>query len=206
MRWWLFIREPLPMQPARVLKTIAAPVDDDLLDAARRGELRARETLYRRHAAPLLATVTRLLGVRADAEDVLHDTFLLAFERLDQLREPGALAGWLLQIAVSLVYRRTRRLRLLRRLGFGEAPDATLVELAAPGLSPEQHAELSSLQKALDRVATGARIPWMLRHVEGHSLQEVADACGCSLATTKRRIAEAEALIAQQLKTEVRDV
>ena len=35
---------------------------------------------------------------------------------------------------------------------------------------------------------------------------EVADACGCSLATTKRRIAEAEALIAQQLKTEVRDV
>jgi len=190
---------------AHVLKT-AAPDDDALLDAARRGDARARETLYRRHAAPLLATVTRLLGVRADAEDVLHDTFLLAFNRLDQLREADALHGWLLQIAISFVYRRVRRLRLLRRLGMGAAADASLVELAAPGLAPEANAELVLLQKALDRLDTKTRIPWMLKNVEGYALQEVADACECSLATTKRRIADAEAFIARHLNPEASDV
>lgn len=207
MRSRLFLREPPSMQPARVLKPVAPSADDDVLDAARHGDARAQEILYRRHAAPLLATVTRLLGVRADAEDVLHDTFLLAFQRLEQLREPGALQGWLLQIAVSFVYRRSRRLGLLRKLGFGAPPDASLLELAADGLSPEQHAELVLLQKTLDRLSPTTRVPWMLRNVEGYALQEVADACECSLATTKRRIAEADAFIARELhRPEASDV
>ncbi len=191
---------------AHVLKS-AAPDDEALLEAARHGDARARETLYRRHAASLLATVTRLLAVRADAEDVLHDTFLLAFSRLEQLRDADSLHGWLLQIAISFVYRKARRLRLLRRLGMGAAADASLIDLAAPGLAPESNAELLLLQKALDRLDPKTRIPWMLRNVEGYALQEVADACECSLATTKRRIAEADAVVARHLhRPEVSDV
>ena len=51
----------------------------------------------------LLAMTTRLLANRGDAEEVVQDTFVTAFEQLGTLREPGAVRGWLGQIAVNLV-------------------------------------------------------------------------------------------------------
>ena len=85
----------------------------------------------------LLAIASRLLGNRGDAEEVVQDTFVTAFEQLRALREPAALRAWLAQITVSLVRRRIRRGRLMRLLGLDRgADDATLAALAAPGPPP----------------------------------------------------------------------
>jgi RNA polymerase sigma-70 factor (ECF subfamily) len=167
--------------------------DAQLVARAIDGDRWGREMLYRRHAAYLLAIAARLLGNRNEGEEVVQDTFVTAFEQLPTLREPAALRGWLAQIAVSLVRRRMRRGRLLRALGLDRgADDATLGALAAPGTKPDQRAELALIDKAMRGMAANVRIAWMLRMVEGLELAEVASACGCSLATAKRRIAAAE--------------
>ena len=86
-----------------------------------------------------------------------------------------------------------RRGRLMRVLGLDRgADDATLATLAAPGTNADQRAELALIDRALGNVSANVRIAWMLRLVEGLELAEVASACGCSLATVKRRIAAAE--------------
>ena len=170
--------------------------DADLVARAAGGDRWSREMIYRRHAGLLLAIAARLLGNRGDAEEVVQDTFVTAFEQLRALRDPAALRAWLAQIAVSLVRRRIRRGRLMRVLGLDRgADDATLAALAAPGTAPDERADLAMVDRLLAKLRANVRIAWMLRRVEGLELAEVASYCGCSLATAKRWIAEADGVI-----------
>lgn len=173
--------------------------DEALVSAARAGERGADEQLYRRHAPGIFALATRLLRSRDDAMDVMQDTFVTAFEELASLRDPAAVRGWLQCIAVRLVHRRFRRRKLLALLGLdrrsGPTCEVSLESLADHAASPEARAELRWIDAALLRVDERARVAWMLRMVDDLALEEVAVACDCSLATAKRRIAAASAVV-----------
>jgi RNA polymerase sigma-70 factor (ECF subfamily) len=98
-----------------------------------------------------------------------------------------------MRVTASLVHRRFRRRKLLGLLGLaGKRDEIALDELADPTVTPETRAELRWLDRRLATLSDRDRAAWILRHVEGFALEEVADACGCSLATAKRRIAAAE--------------
>jgi len=177
-------------------KVSEAVSDEELVRRAVTGDRWGREMLYRRHAGGLLAMTVRLLANRGEAEEIVQDTFVTAFAQLGTLREPGAVRGWLGQIAVNLVRRRFRRGRLMRFLGLDRgADDATLEALADPGVSTEQRAELALVDRLLRGMRPALRLAWMLRRVDGLELGEVASLCDCSLATVKRRIAEADAIV-----------
>jgi RNA polymerase sigma-70 factor, ECF subfamily len=182
------------------LKASEALGDEELVRRARTGDRWGREMLYRRHAGSLLAMAARLLSNRGEAEEVVQDTFVTAFEQLASLREPAAVRGWMGQIAVSLVRRRFRRRKLARLVGLDRgADDATLEALADGGVSADQRAELALVDRVLRAMKAQVRIAWMLRHVEGLELTEVAALSGCSLATVKRRISEAEAIVERHI-------
>jgi len=169
--------------------------DEELVARALRGEVLAEEVLFRRHAPSLLAVALRLLGRRSEAEDAVQDTFVLALERLDQLRDPSALRAWLRCIVVSQARRRLRRARMLRSLGIARAPgddEVSLESLASNDASPDTHAQLAQIDRVLRRLPVDERLAWTLRRVEGWQLADVASACDCSLATAKRRIAVAD--------------
>lgn len=183
------------MCPLRRLEPVASPsiADGDLVRRAVAGDAWAEDALYRRHARPIAGLVARLLGSKQDAEDVVHDAFVHAFQKLDRLREPDAFRGWLSRIAITQVRRVIRRRRLARSLGLLPlGDDAALEQLASSAVSPEVRAELAVVDGILRRLPTNDRIAWMLRVVEGHRLEEVAELSGCSLATAKRRIAAAQ--------------
>jgi RNA polymerase sigma-70 factor, ECF subfamily len=191
-----FTRKPEPAARIRSLHTADAMSDDTLVTRARSGERWAEEAIYRRYVGYLAGLALRLLRNRSEAEDVVQDTFVLALEQIGALREGGALRGWLSQIAVSQVRRRLRRRRLLRVLGLDRTvEDATLELLARDGLDGEARAELATLDRVLATLHEEERIAWLLRRAEGATLEEVAIACACSLATAKRRIASADARV-----------
>ena len=170
--------------------------DEELVRRIGRGDRWAEEALYRRYVGTVYSTARRLLGNTVDAEDVVQDTFACAFEIWDQLRDPGRVKHWLLQIAVRKVHRRFRRRKLLRALGLDRSvDDATLESMARVDATAEARTELALLDVALRRLSPFERIAWMLRFVEGMKLEEVAQDCGCSLATAKRRIAAAQAKV-----------
>ncbi len=178
------------------LKSSEALGDEELVRRALGGDRWGREMLYRRHAGTLLAMTTRLLGNSVEAEEIVQDTFLTAFERLETLRDPAAVGGWLGQIAVNLVRRRFRKLRLLRFLGLDRgADDATLEALADAAAPADQRAELALVDRKLRAMKPEVRLAWTLRRVEGLELTEVASLAGCSLATAKRRIAAGDVLV-----------
>lgn len=180
--------------------------DEELVDRARSGDAWARAALFARHLGALRTTVVRLLSDRADAEDAIHDTVVEALERLGGLRDGGAFRAWLLRIAVGKVHRRYRRRRLLAVLGlWRREPEAPLEAFASEDAPQEVRAELARLDAALTALGAAPRIAWMLRNVEGMKLEEVADACACSLATAKRRIAAAEECLAARVMLAARE-
>lgn len=174
--------------------------DNDLAHRLMAGEPWAREAFYRRYVKAVWCTALRLVGNRSDADDVVQDTFVEALRDVHKLREPARMRAWLLQITVHQAHRRFRKRKLMKKLGI-ERPqeDGLLESLAKPGAPAEARAELACIDRVLGRVSATQRFAWMLRHVEGLSLEEVAQACDCSLATAKRRIART----VQHLETEL---
>lgn len=188
-----------PSQSGRIGRT-----DAELVASALRGERAAEDRLYREHAPAVGAVIARLMGRTADAEDVLQDSFVSAFSRLSQLREPSRFRPWLVRIAVHQAHRRFRRRKLLATLGLDRGhDDASMSALYAGAPESETRAELTRLDRALKQLRTDERMAWMLRHVEGYELTEVAHACGVSLATCKRKLARAQALIAEHARLDM---
>ena len=178
----------LPARPVR------APADDEHLVArALAGENWAFEALYRRYVTIVARTVSRLLRSSSDTEDVVQETFSIAFRKLGQLEEVGALRVWIVRIGVSRAHRVLSKRRMFSWLTGEEAATTLAVQAAQGGVSGEERAELALLDRALSAIAPDRRTPWILRHFLGYPVEEIASICGYSHTTAKRRIAEVDA-------------
>ncbi len=189
------------MPPARKLHLVPrkAPVaaldertDAELVERILGGELALREVLYARHVDWVAGLATRLLRSVDLAEDAVQEIFVAVFQNLGSLRERAAFRGWLAAISVRTVRHRMRKQRFLRFLGLDHECDGALDALAAPGASPETLAELAALDLVLQKMDPDLRVAWVLRHVEGEKMEDVAQACAVSLSTAKRWVGAAE--------------
>lgn len=190
-------REPTadPTPRAAVVHALPLRADDAALVARLlQGDRWAADGLYRRHAPAVIRVATLLLGRGADVDDVLQDAFVKALRQVATLRDPAMFGAWVSRIAVNLARSRLRRRRLLQRLGLDRAvDDVDLAQFPAPSLGPEDRAELSRISARLRALPADAQVAWTLRRVEAWPLADIAEALGLSLATTKRRIAVADA-------------
>lgn len=174
---------------------LAVLSDSELCQQAACGDPQAFEALYRRHVHFAYRLAVRLQGRDTDAEDTVHDAFLKAHAGLPDLREGSRFRAWLGSIVVSQVRGRMRRARLLRKLGIGGARPEETQEVLCQQASPEVKVQLAQVYTMLADIPADERIAWTLRHVQRHSLDEVAELVGVSLATVKRRIARTQSLL-----------
>jgi RNA polymerase sigma-70 factor (ECF subfamily) len=187
--------EPAALRPAEAPSRaqLAALSDAQLVALGCKGETMALEILYRRHAAFAIHLAARIEGSSRDVEDVAHDAFLRAFERLNDLADRSAFRSWLGSIVVHAVRSRMRRARLMSLLGLGKSSEPVdLDALASPDASPHVRAQIAQIYALLRTLPTDERIAWTLRCVEGHDLETTARLTSCSLATVKRRITRAQ--------------
>jgi RNA polymerase sigma-70 factor (ECF subfamily) len=189
----------LPFQLGRVAlePRCGLVVLPDVSHQARRSEARAFETLYRRHAEFAFNLAVRIQGSSNDVEDVVHDAFLKAQERLADLRDSAAFRPWLGSIVVRLVRTRLRRRKLLSALGLVTPEPVEIETIAAVDADPEARALLAQVYALLQTMAADDRIAWTLRYVERHRLETVAVMMDCSLATAKRRIGRAQRFLTE---------
>ncbi|MEM7157308.1 MAG: RNA polymerase sigma factor [Myxococcota bacterium] len=167
--------------------------DEVLVERVIRGDTQAFRMLYGRHSRYVAGVVFRLMGNDAELEDIVQDTFVRANERLDSLRDRGQVRSWLVTIAVRLAQSkmtRRRRRSWLRRQIMPAAPTVS---------DPRDRAPADELYSALDQIPDKLRTPWILSRVEGLKLEEVACSCDVSLATVKRRIADAQTRLDRRL-------
>ncbi len=193
----------VPESPARDVGADPAdsPPDDVLVARARQAEGSAFEALYRRHAGFAFNLAARIQGSSTDIEDVVHDAFVRAQERLMELRDAAAFRPWLGSIVVRLVRTRLRRRRLLGALGLSAPEPVDIETIAAVDADPEARALLAQVYALLQTMSADERIAWTLRYVELHRLETVAVMMDCSLATAKRRVARAQRFLTDHFVT-----
>lgn len=188
---------PAPASVAAPRSALRGPLaglpDAQLVALGCKGDSAAFELLYRRHVSFALHLATRIEGSSRDVEDIVHDAFLRAFERINDLSDRGAFKSWLGSIVVHAVRSRMRRHRLMNLLGIGRKSEPVdLDALTSPDASPHARAQIAQIYALLRTLPADDRISWTLRCVEGHDLDSVAKLTGCSLATVKRRISRAQ--------------
>jgi len=156
------------------------------------------EEAFKQYAPHVAAIGFRILGSRDQMQDLVQDVFLKAHDWIARIDDPRALKSWLTTVTV----REARlRLRLRRMRAFLHLSDNhNYASVASPTASPAERALATEIYRILDGVPVSARVAWTLRYVEGLTLPEIAQHCGCSLATVKRRVAEVHRTVLEALR------
>jgi RNA polymerase sigma-70 factor (ECF subfamily) len=129
------------------------------------------------------------------ASEVVQEVFARAFEHRHRIEDPGVLKAWLRTTASRHCYKLVRKRKVM--VTFGLVPEPTFEGLGGGG-GVEDEVLLKQLFARLERVASKDRVAWSLRYLSGESLADVAQACGCSLATAKRRIKKANDFLTEE--------
>jgi RNA polymerase sigma factor (sigma-70 family) len=156
--------------------SFAIDVPDALLARLRAGERGAFEQVYRWFERPVFTLALRICGERDQAADVLQETMLKVFARINEFRggRSGGTSspfwGWLRQIAVNEALMALRRRRRDGEMDDGDGRD--WVDDCTP--PPPAAADAAQLQRALEALPTMTRTVLWLYHAEGYTHDEIA--------------------------------
>lgn len=183
---------------------LACLTDDEIVARVRAGERGLFELLMRRHNARLFRAARAILRHDDEAEDVMQEAYVRAYEHLGSFRGESSFATWLTRIAVHEALARMRRLRRERALASADPPAEHVVPLARSP-NPEEHssdAELRVLlERAIDALPTDFRLAFVLRTIEQMSAAEAAAVLGIPESTVTTRLFRARARLRRDLRS-----
>ncbi|HEY3804850.1 MAG TPA: sigma-70 family RNA polymerase sigma factor [Kofleriaceae bacterium] len=171
--------------------------DAELVEASRRGERAAYGELVARYQRVVCAVGYSATSDRALGEDVAQDTFVAAFQQLDQLRDVSRLREWLCGIARNLA-RKARRVRD-RETASDTIDDAQPDASATPFDTASEHERDVVVASALARVPDTYREALVLYYVEQRSVPAVASALGISADAVHQRLSRGRQLVATEV-------
>ncbi len=170
--------------------------DAQLVRTAQRGDLRAYDTLLQRYRERIYATVYHMTANHEDANDLVQETFIKAYQALRTFKGHASFYTWLYRIAVNktinfLKQRRNRTQISLNDLDFNAEHDPDLVALISDK-TPRREAALTELQEklnaAMQKLSESHRLVVTLHDVQGLSHEEIAEIMDCNVGTVRSRL------------------
>ena len=174
--------------------------DTALANALLAGETEAAQLAWDRYAPLVHGIVSRALGPDAEVEDVTQEIFYRLFSRIGTLRKPEALRSFVISFAVRIVKWELRRRRARRWLTLSETGDVPEDQLLV--MNAENRYALRRLYGLLDLLSARERLVLVLRHIEGMTLEEIAEAMELSLATIKRVLRRASNRVSEMVEAD----
>ena len=174
--------------------------DAELVRAAQGGDTMSLGILLERYRAPLYGLALQILGRGPEAQDAVHDAFLVALRKIDQVREPAAVGGWL-----SAILRNVCRMRLREGQGeilFDELPQN--VEHRSFESSAEESIDRLAMRDwvwtALSELTETLRVTAMLRYFGSYaSYEEISAILGVPVGTVRSRLNQVKIKLAEAL-------
>src|SRR5689334_17542171 len=188
---------------------VGEPLTEELqlVQAAKGGDVSAFEDLVKRYDRNVFRIAQHITQNREDAEDVVQDAFLKAYQNLGQFQGQSKFYTWLVRIAVNEALMRLRRRRPERMVSLDEdvktEEDSMPREIADWSPNPEQQYTQGELKDILSRTIQGLpasfRTVFVLRDVEGLSTEETAEALDLSIPAVKSRLLRARLQLRERL-------
>ena len=179
------------------------PLDDNaLMLRARAGDDQAFDLLVARHTARLYRLARRMSQDRAEAEEIVQETWVRAWQALDRYRANRPLFPWLARIAVNLARDAWRRHQPETFSDLAAEVEALPAEDAAPEAAALASANLERLAEGVARLRPEYRAVIALRYEGGLTYAEIAQALGVPLNTVRTHLRRAKAELRRWMEQE----
>lgn len=190
--------------------------DSQLVRKLKARDPRAFETLVRRFEGPVMNLLYRMIGVRAEAEDLAQEVFVSVFKKIDTFRQDSSLSTWVFRIASNHC---KNRLKYLGRRGAGqsvEMDEDRLVNpggaMGAPGFDaisrPDELVEGFQMerliQQAIFELDADHRLILILRDIQNLTYDEITGITGLPLGTVKSRLHRARMALKEKMAAYLR--
>lgn len=169
--------------------------DNALVRRARDGDFRAFEILFERHRTLVYRFAYQMVHRRDDAEDMVQEAFVRAYQNLHRYRDEAKFTTWLLRIVSNLCTDQARMSNRRTNLEQQEAGGAltwmTEGTLDDPVENLEQDRRAGALRKALNALPIHHRTAIVLRDIEERDYHDIAAILGCTVGGAKLRVLRA---------------
>jgi len=169
--------------------------DVALVRRARDGEYAAFETLFERHRVLVYRFAYQMTGRRDDAEDIVQEAFVRAYQNLHRYRDEAKFTTWLLRIVTNLCTDQARmsqrRTALEQQEAMGALDWMTIGDTDDPVQNLEDDRRKVALRKALNALPAHHRTVIVLRDIEEREYPDIATILGCTVGGAKLRVLRA---------------
>ncbi len=176
--------------------------DPQLIADALSGHSGAFGVLVERYQDRLYNTMVHIVGSPEDARDVVQDTFVQAFVKLETFQQTAAFYTWLYRIAFNLAMSRLRRKK--PTVSIEQARESTGLDPVDPHEAPESPVEKDErallVQNAIATLAEDHRRVIVLREIDERSYEEIAAILELPVGTVRSRLHRARMELRDQLK------
>jgi len=169
---------------------------DILLKECKRGKSGSQEKLYRRFASAMYGLCLQYASNEEDAQDILQDGFIKVFAKLDQVKNPAALPGWIRRVMINTALERYRSQVILQRVD--ELREEPQVDSGNEALDRISCDELVTLIQTL---SPRYRMVFNLYAIEGYSHQEISEELGISVGTSKSNLSSARGILQEKIRS-----
>lgn len=169
--------------------------DNALVKRAREGDFTAFERLFERHRQLVYRFAYQMTPRRDDAEDIVQEAFVRAYQNLGKYRDEAKFTTWLLRIVTNLctdmARMSQRRQALEQQEAGGSLTWMTLGEIEDPVDNLESDMRVAALRKALNALPAHHRTVIVLRDLQEKDYSEIAEILGCTVGGAKLRVLRA---------------
>jgi RNA polymerase sigma-70 factor (ECF subfamily) len=197
----------MPEKPLQAGQVPVSAGEGDLVERAKAGDMEAFAELVRRYERRIYRMARQITQNDEDAEDVLQESFLKAFEHLDSFQGQSKFYTWVTRIAVNESLMKLRKRKSDRTVSLDENietdEEPIVREIAVWDDTPESKYSQEELRQILDRAIDSLkpifRTVFILRDVEELSTEETAEVLGLSVAAVKSRLLRARLQLREKL-------
>lgn len=162
-----------------------------MLDACRRGDRRALEDVLARHTPDLERLILRMVGPRADVDDILQTALMAVVSAFPRYRGEASVRTWMTRITVNVVkdyLRHPHHRRFVLQVVPGEGGEGETDDRGGPDRQAMGRRQLERVYDHLAAISPKKRLAFVLHVFEGFPIDEVAALTGSTQAATKSRI------------------
>ncbi|MCX6327649.1 MAG: RNA polymerase sigma factor [Bacteroidia bacterium] len=171
--------------------------DQQIIEGCAKHDRKAQQLLYDKYSRFLLGVCMRYAQDKAEAEDILQDSFLKIFFNIKDFSGTGSFTGWLRKVAVNTAI--THYHKNLKYRYHVEIEEYVSVETGVNSFE-EDFFTSDELSKVLNELPTGYRMVFNLYAVEGYKHKEIAEILGIDTNTSKSQYSRAKAVIRDKLE------
>ena len=172
----------------------ALTIQTAVVKKACKGDAAAQAWLYQQYSKAMFNICTRMAATKNDAEDLLQDAFIIAFNKIHQLKEADQFGGWVKRIVVNECIKYTKKNIVVK-----DVEEGTLENIAEEETEWWKTVDMGIIYKEIKALPEGCKQVFNLYVIEDYSHRDIAQELNISESTSKSQYHRAKQLLKERI-------